>query len=75
MTDESEAKSNLINPELLRAMAAAVGLSLTVDRAAALAPQAEQHFAQLRNLDAIAKPSIEPAAEFRLDRWTRPESD
>ncbi len=60
---------------MLRGMAAAVGVSLTGERAATLAPQAEQHFAQLRSLDAIANPSTEPAAELRLDRWTRPGSD
>ena len=75
MTDESGAELNAIDPEVLRGMAAAVGVSLTGDRAATLAPQAEQHFAQLRYLDSIADPSTEPAAELRLDRWTRPRSD
>lgn len=75
MTDESAAESNAIDPEVLRGMAAAIGVSLTGDRAARLAPQAEQHFAQLRYLSAIADPSTEPAAELRLDRWTRPGSD
>jgi hypothetical protein len=60
---------------VLRGMAAAVGVSLAGDRAATLAPQAVQHFAQLRYLDSIADPSTEPAAELRLDRWTRPGSD
>jgi hypothetical protein len=75
MTDESVAEPNAITPEMLRAMAAAVGVSLTGDRASALAPQAEQHFAQLSHLDAISSSSTEPAAELRLDQWTRSVSD
>ena len=54
MTDEVPVEQNAISPEMLRGMAAAVGVSLTGGRAAALAPQAEQHFAQLSFLDAIA---------------------
>ena len=75
MTDESAAGLNAIDPDVLRGMAAAVGVILTGERAETLAPQAEQHFAQLRFLDSIADPSTEPAAELRLDRWTRPGSD
>ena len=75
MADVSAAEPNAITPKTLRAMAAAVGVSLTGGRAAALAPQAKQHFAQLRHLDAIADSRTEPAAELRLDRWTTPDSD
>jgi hypothetical protein len=75
MTDESRDELNAVDPEVLRGMAAAVGVSLTGDRAATLAPQAEQHFAQFRYLDSISDPSSEPAAELRLDRWTRSGSD
>jgi len=75
MSNETEADLKDIDPDVLRGMAAAVSVSLTSDRAATLAPQAEQHFAQLRYLDSIADPSTEPAAELRLDRWTRPGSD
>ena len=75
MTAESPAEPSAIIPEMLRATAAVVGVILTADRAAALAPQAEQHFAQLSHLDAIADSSTEPAAEFRLDQWTRAVSD
>jgi hypothetical protein len=75
MSGESEAELIAIDPEVLRGMAAAVGVSLAGERATTLAPQAEQHFAQLRYLDSIADPSTEPAAELRLDRWTRPASD
>jgi hypothetical protein len=75
MTDEPETGPNVMSPELLRGMAAAVGVTLTADRAAALVPQAEQHFAQLTFLDAIANSSTEPASELRLDQWTRPVSD
>ena len=75
MTDEPASEWSALSPETLRGMAAAAGVRLPDERAAALAPQAEQHFAQLRQLDAIADPSAEPAAELRLDRWTRPASD
>ena len=62
MTDESEAELIAIDPDALRGMAAVVGVSLA-------------GLAQLRYLDSIADPSTEPAAELRLDRWTRPASD
>jgi hypothetical protein len=75
MIDESTLNSKAIDSETLRGMAAAAGVRLTGDRAATLAPQAEQHFAQLRQLDAISDASIEPAAELRLDRWARPDGD
>jgi hypothetical protein len=75
MTDESEAELIAIDPDALRDMAAVVGLSLAGDRATTLAPQAEQHFAQLRELNSIADSSTEPAAELRLDRWARSGSD
>jgi hypothetical protein len=75
MTIESAAEPYVVDPEVLRGMAAAVGVSLPADRAATLASQADQHFAQLRCLDSIADPSTEPAAELRLDRWTQPGSD
>jgi len=48
---------------------------LTAEQAAALVPQAEQHFAQLGLLDAIADASTEPAGELHLDRWATPGSD
>jgi hypothetical protein len=54
---------------LLGAIAAAIGLELPPERAAALATQAESHFALLRALDGIAQPNTEPAAEFHLDAW------
>lgn len=75
MTDESGDELHVIDPEVLRGLAAAVGVSLTGDRAATLAAQAAQHFAQLRYLDSVSDPSSEPAAELRLDRWTRPRGD
>jgi hypothetical protein len=75
MTDEPAADPNAMSPELLGGMAAAVGVILTAHRAVALVPQAEQHFAQLTFLDAIADSSTEPAAELRLDQWTRSVSD
>jgi hypothetical protein len=75
MTDDSAGDLNAISPELLCGMAAAVGVSLTGDRAAALAPQAELHFAQLSHLDTIADSRTEPAGELRLDRGSAPGSD
>jgi hypothetical protein len=75
MADETEVELNAVDAGVLRGMAAAVGVSLASDFAAMLAPQAEQHFAQLRYLKSIADPNTEPAAEFRLDGWTRPGSD
>lgn len=75
MTDEPAPEQGAISPETLRGMAAAVGVGLTGDRGATLAPQAEQHFAQLRHLDEIANPSTEPAAELRLDHWVRSAGD
>jgi hypothetical protein len=75
MTIESAAEPYVVDPEVLRGMAAAVGVSLPADRAATLASQADQHFAQLRYLDSVSDPSSEPAAELRLDRWTRPRGD
>ena len=75
MTDELAAESNAIDLDVLRGMAAATGVILTGDRLATLAPQAEQHFTQLRYLASIADPSPEPAAELRLDRWTQPGRD
>jgi hypothetical protein len=75
MSDDPAREEGATSPEMLRGMTAAVGVNLTGDRAATLAPQAEQHFAQLRHLDEIANPSPEPAAELRLDRWVRRASD
>jgi Asp-tRNA(Asn)/Glu-tRNA(Gln) amidotransferase C subunit len=57
-----------ITPELVKNLAAMAGLSLTDERAEALAPQAEQQFALMRTLDAIDPGHSEPMAEFRLDR-------
>ena len=75
MTDDLAAEPHVIDPEVLLGMAEAVGVSLTGVRAATLASQADQHFAQLRYLDSVSNPSTEPAAELRLDRWSRPGSD
>ena len=75
MTDESTAERDAIDPDVLRGMAAAVGVRLTVERSATLVAQAVQHFAQLHYLDSIADPSTEPEAELRFDRGARPGSD
>jgi hypothetical protein len=75
MSDESAAELSAVDPEVLRGMAAAVGVRISGERATTLASQAEQHFAQLRLLDETANPSTEPAAELRLDHWTRSGDD
>ena len=75
MTDEVAVEKNAISPEMLRGMAAVVGVSLTAEQAVTLAPQAEQHFAQLSFLDAIANSNGEPAGELRLDRGLAHGSD
>jgi hypothetical protein len=62
---------NTVDPELLRRLAALVGVNLSDDRATALVSQAEPHFALLRALATVADPGTELAAEFRLDSWTR----
>lgn len=69
---ESLTESEQLSPEILRGMAAAIGVALTPERAAALAIQAGPHFAILRTLDTIAAPTSEPAAVFRLA--TEPEA-
>ena len=75
MPDEVAVEKNAISPEMLRGMAAVVVVSLTVEQAVTLAPQAEQHFAQLSFLDAIANSNAEPAGELRLDRGSSTGSD
>ena len=57
-----------ITPELVKSLAAVAGVSLTNERAEALAPQAAQQFALLRTLDASDPGNFEPMAEFRLDQ-------
>jgi hypothetical protein len=57
-----------ITPEFVKNLAAIVGVSLSDERAEALAPQAEQQFALLRILDAFDPGYSEPMAEFRLDQ-------
>ena len=75
MTDEVPVEHNAISPEMLRGMAAVVGVNLTAEQAVTLAPQAEQHFAQLSFLDAITNSNAEPAGELRLDRGSSTSSD
>ena len=62
-----ELKRKTVEPLTLQSLAAMAGVPLTAERAAALASQAEPHFALLRDLDAVADPATEPAAAFRLD--------
>ena len=70
MTDQSPPEPSAISPEVLRGLAVTAGVILTAERAATLGRQAEEHFAVLSHLDAIADSRTEPAAEFRLDSWT-----
>ena len=65
----SERKQGTIDAGLLRDLTALVGVDLGEERGEALVSQAEPHFAQLRELDAVADPATEPAAAFRLDDW------
>lgn len=67
--DEPQCKSDAWSPSVLQAMAAAIGVTLSDERATALAAQAAPHFALLQALDDAADPTTEPAAEFRLDNW------
>jgi hypothetical protein len=65
----AERKPGTIDAGLLRDLAALAGVDLGEERANALVSQAKPHFAQLRELDAVADPATEPAAVFRLDDW------
>jgi hypothetical protein len=63
-----QADDTKITAEHLITLSAIVGITMTTERAEALVPQAEQHFALMRTLDAVHVGSVEPVAEFRLDR-------
>ena len=71
MVPDPTAVDAKLTAEQVRALAAAVGVDLGAERAAALVPQAEPHFALMRAIDAIDERGVEPAAEFRLDAWRR----
>jgi hypothetical protein len=75
MTNKPEPERKTLDPEMVRGLAAAAGVPLTDDRAAALVAQAEAHFALLHALASTANPSSEPAALFHLDRWAKPAHD
>jgi Asp-tRNA(Asn)/Glu-tRNA(Gln) amidotransferase C subunit len=67
---ERSIEAGKLTPEQVRFLASLAGVELGEERAAALAPQAEQHFTLMCALDAIDARGVEPAAEFRLDpRW------
>ena len=66
-----EREAGAIDARLLRDLAALAGVELGEERAQALVAQAEPHFAQLRQLAAVANPADEPAAVFRLDDGNR----
>jgi hypothetical protein len=75
MTSKPEPERKTLDSEIVRGLAAAAGVSLTDDRAAAPVAQAEAHFALLNTLAAAADSSSEPAALFHLDRWAKPAHD
>jgi len=68
--DDSQPDVESIGAELLSGMAATVGVTLSAERAEALATQAGPHFTLLRAIDGLVDPATEPAAEFHLDEWT-----
>lgn len=70
---ESEHRAPPPTAARVRTLAAAVGVELDEARAAVLAPQADQHLALLRAIDALDPDAAEPAAEFRLDQPSRTE--
>jgi hypothetical protein len=69
--ENRDSKTKDVDAALLRELANLVGVDLGDERASALVAQAVPHLAMLRQLDAVAIAPTEPAAEFRLDRWTR----
>ena len=69
--ENRDSETHDVDAALLRDLASLVGVELGDERASALVAQAVPHLAMLRLLDAVAIPTTEPAAEFRLDRWTR----
>jgi hypothetical protein len=70
MVDPNRGEDKL-DPAQVAFLARLVGVELGEARAAALAVQAEPHFALLRTLDGLGARGAEPAAEFRLDQWRR----
>jgi hypothetical protein len=73
--NESETESGSPARELLKGMAGVLGIVLSDERAATLETQAEPHFSILNALDTVTTSTSEPAAEFRLDTWTRSSDD
>jgi hypothetical protein len=71
VSEKRGSETHDVNAKLLRELASLVGVELGDERASALVAQAVPHLAMLRQLDAITVSNTEPAAEFRLDRWTR----
>ena len=69
--DESGGSGATVSAEQVRILAAAAGVELSDERARALVPQADQHLALMRAVDAIDHRGLEPAAEFRLDEGRR----
>jgi Asp-tRNA(Asn)/Glu-tRNA(Gln) amidotransferase C subunit len=67
MTNDSEHQVSM-TPELVKTLAAIAGVTLSDERARALAPQAQQHFALLRAIDALDAGTAEPQPEYHPDQ-------
>jgi hypothetical protein len=68
---ESTGAAPAISVEAVQILAAAAGVELGAERAAALVPQAEPHLGLMREVDGLDARGAEPAGEFRLDAWRR----
>src|SRR3954463_4601191 len=66
-----DSENDDVDARRLRELARMVGVELGEERSSTLVAQAIPHFAMLRQLDKLAVSTSEPAAEFRLDGWTR----
>jgi hypothetical protein len=62
-----------LNIERVQFLASLVGVRLGHERAGVLLAQAEPHFALMELVMSASAGDVEPAAEFRLDHWQRPD--
>ena len=69
--ENRDSETRDVDAAVLRELASLAGIDLGDERSSALVAQALPHLAMLRHLDAVAIAKTEPAAEFRLDGWTR----
>jgi hypothetical protein len=68
MVQSSGSRGDGPTPAAIQLLAESAGVSISVERATTLAPQAAQYFAALATLASGESGHVEPAAEFRLDR-------